>query len=591
LPKQGVSKSDLIKISHSIQNVFVSFALCKKNSPQFILFAPHCARRHYQALRMSLTKTKPLLSLRNAGFLLGDHVVFEDTSWTLRKNEQWAILGPNNSGKSLFADGLRGLFPVAQGELQYHFRPCLGLSAEESIAHVSFEERKLNIHDTVVQSRWNSIEDEGALRVRDYLSYERVMDINPFEVTDRHEKVRPQFEKRMRRAVRLLQVGSFLDRTLMSLSNGETQRVQLARTLAHSMRLLILDEPFAGLDARTRAHVHHMLERLMGGGLPVVLITTRPEDLPRHVSHVLCINDCRIVAAGARKELLSDPKISSLLLNHRPLTAKVRSGRHRNAQSRPPRQTLPWAFSKSGKRQRPKRGLFNQGNELVRMENVTVRYGRATILRCINWTINNGESWALLGANGSGKTALLSLILRDNPQVYGNNIRLFGQTTGEGESIWELKGLIGWVSPELHLYLDGNLSCVETVLSGLSGTMGLYESPSATQRRLAWRWLAWLNLAEQANQEFFTLSAGLQRMVLLARALVRQPRLLILDEPCQGLDASHRQVFIEAVDLLIRSVKLTTVFVTHRLDEIPPSIRRVLHLKSGRAREAPLEPR
>src|SRR5262249_21775281 len=109
---------------------------------------------------MSLTKSKPLVSLRNVGFLLGDQLVFENTSWCLCKNEQWAILGTNNSGKSLFADGLRGLLPVAQGELQYHFRPFPGLSAEESIAHVSFEERKLNIHDTVVQSRWNSIEDE-----------------------------------------------------------------------------------------------------------------------------------------------------------------------------------------------------------------------------------------------------------------------------------------------------------------------------------------------------------------------------------------------------------------------------------------------
>ena len=250
-------------------------------------------------------EAQPFLSLLDAAFRLGDRLVFEHTSWTFQRSEHWAILGTNGSGKSLLADALRGRLPLVQGELRYHFHPPPGLTPEEAISHVSFEDRKAEVHDTVVQSRWNSLEEESASLVRDFLSYERVMDINPFEVTARHRQARPQFERRMRRAVALLQVAPFLDRTLLSLSNGERQRVQLARALSHPMRLLILDEPFAGLDAATRAHFHAVLERLMATPLRVLLIATRIEDLPRHITHVLCVAQCRVVAAGPRADILS----------------------------------------------------------------------------------------------------------------------------------------------------------------------------------------------------------------------------------------------------------------------------------------------
>ena len=538
-------------------------------------------------------RPQPFLSVRNGAFRLGDRIVFEHTTWVFHRHEHWAIIGANGSGKTLLAEALRGGLPLVRGELLYHFRPPRGLTHEEAIGHVSFEDRKAEVHDTVVQSRWNSLEEEGALLVRDFLSYERVMEINPFEVSRRDGQARSEFVRRMRRAVGLLQVAPLLDRGLISLSNGERQRVQLARALSHPMRLLILDEPFAGLDAATRGHFHALLERLMDTPLRVLLITTRVEDLPRHVTHVLCVAQCRVVAAGPRGAILSLPRVKRLFATGMGGTwGGVRSGRAGGKQSGDISGKLlrrgAWAGccgqecprSGTGGSKGRRGAQDSPAIELVRLRKVTVRYGNTVILRNINWTIRAGESWALLGPNGSGKTTLLSLILGDNPQVYTNDVVVFGRQRGDGESVWDIKKHIGWVSPELHLHFNDGATCFEVVGSGFFDTVGLYQPLSARQRSAARSWLGRFQLLEVADDPLYSLSAGLQRMVLLARALVKNPRLLILDEPCHGLDSAHRNLFVQAVDGLIRAGTATVAYVTHQHDEIPTSINRVLRLRN-----------
>ena len=190
--------------------------------------------------------SKPFLSLNQATFRLGDRLVFEQTNWRIHRGEQWGIIGPNGSGKSILADGLRGRLPLVKGELRYHFRPPPNLSHEEAIGQVAFEDRKTELDGAVVQSRWTSFEEETALTVSHFLSYQRVMEVNPFEVGARHGIARQHFERRLRRALELFQIRGFLPRRLLSLSNGERQRVQLARALAQPLRLLILDEPYLG---------------------------------------------------------------------------------------------------------------------------------------------------------------------------------------------------------------------------------------------------------------------------------------------------------------------------------------------------------
>ncbi len=510
-------------------------------------------------LRVSPNPKRKFLSLQEATFRLGDNLIFAGTSWTFRSDEHWALIGPNGSGKSLLADALRGRLPLVHGELAYHFRPPPGLAREQAISHVAFETKKAACHDTAAQVRWSSLEEEG-VRVRDFLSYDRVLEVNPFEVTDRHAVARRAFETRRRKAIELMGLEPFLDRTVLSLSNGENQRLELARALCRPMRLLILDEPFAGLDATGRKRFAAALERLGHGPVRVLLITARPEDLPGFITHVGRVNRCRLEASGPRAQIL--PRFRA------------------SAQSRAIRRLQVSTLRKVPAPPHPRSGA----RILIELRNATVRYGEAVILKGVSWRVSEGESWALLGPNGSGKSTLLSLIQGDHPQAYANDVVVFGRARGDGESIWHAKRRFGSVSPELHLHFPDNQTCLNAVASGFLDMLAVYEKLPASRWATARSWLDRLGLGAFADSPFSALSAGLQRMVLLARALVKSPPLLILDEPCQGLDLHHCRLFISAVDRLIRHRTATVIYVTHRPDEIPTSITRVLRLNHGVAK-------
>jgi molybdate transport system ATP-binding protein len=506
--------------------------------------------------KRATVRGRPFISLQHTSFRLGERLVFEGTNWTLHRDEQWAIIGPNGSGKTVLADALRGRLPVVQGELRYHFRPTKEQSPEDAIGHVAFEDRKSEVHGTVIQSRWTSFEEEESLRVGEFLSFERVMEVNPFEVSVDHRSARVRFESRVRKAIRLLQIEQFVSRNLLTLSNGERQRVQLARALAQPLQLLILDEPYVGLDVSAREHFHLILERLLRTKMRVLLITARTEDLPRHVTHLLRVENCRVADAGSCESVLAAPRGSGKV------GERCRDGRTTQAVT-------------GGAKPSSSEGA---AQSIVELRDVTVRYGAAVILNKLTWTVKAGESWALLGPNGSGKTTLLSLIQGDNPQAYVNDIKVFGKPRS-GESVWHLKSRIGSVSPELQLHFDEAVPVLNAVLSGFSDSIGLFKTPRRQQVLRARRWLSRFGLSEHSSSPLFSLSAGLQRMVLLARALVKDPPLLILDEPCQGLDPAHRDLIVGHVDALVRSGSVSVIYVTHRQEEIPRSIRRVLQLR------------
>jgi molybdate transport system ATP-binding protein len=282
------------------------------------------------------------------------------------------------------------------------------------------------------------------------------------------------------------------------------------------------------------------------------------DELPDGITHVLCVDKCRIIAQGSLSEILKNDKARELLNAKRgektPRVVRFARGK----------------ASRHGK------------DEIIRMENVSVRYGRKRILSDINWSVRRGESWALVGPNGSGKSTLLSLISGDNPKAYNNGISIFGKRRGSGESIWDLKRRTGLVSSELHLHVPVYQTSYETVLSGFTDSFFSLRSARSHQRAAAKQILNKFGLLPFWREPFGSLSEGQQRMVLLARALVKSPELLLLDEPCQGLDAAHQRIFLRFIESVVRESEATIVYVTHVPNEIPRGITNALRLQDGR---------
>lgn len=209
------------------------------------------------------------------------------------------------------------------------------------------------------------------------------------------------------------------------------------------------------------------------------------------------------------------------------------------------------------------------------MRGATVSYGDRVVFENLDWTVRRGERWLLSGPNGSGKTTLLALVIGDHPQAYANDVRIFGRRRGTGDSIWDVKRRIGWVSPELHACMDPCATALETVLSGFTDTPLCHGAPGAARRRAALAALARFGLADAADVPFGSLSAGEGRLALLARAVVKNPPLLVLDEPCQNLDAANRRRFVSFVDrLCAENPAATLLYVTHRADSVPRCIDR-----------------
>jgi molybdate transport system ATP-binding protein len=508
---------------------------------------------------MTMRATKPFLELAGVSLRINDRLAFRNTHWNFARNQNWALVGPNASGKTLLSRALAGELPLAKGEILCGFRAPAGRIPEDCIVLVSFEQQRALAGDAPPAARWFSLEQEAAPSVEQFLSQDSVEEINPFEVRKRSPESSARFDRLRRSVASLLKIESLISRSLPSLSNGEMRKILLAHALLKRPKLLILDDVFTGLDAGFRVHLKSVLERLMARkATRILLIDSRPTGLPRGITHMLFVDRCRVVAQGARGTMMRHPRVQQLLSSTRA----------------PSKRRNPSVFP-HGKRNHVRQ-------KLVRMENVSVQYNGRQVLSGINWTVCRGESWALVGPNGSGKSTLLSLISGDNPQAYANSIYLFGRRRGSGESVWDLKKRIGWVSSELHLHFPEDQTCLETVISGFRESTACYRRPSSQERKAARRTLERFGIGSLHSSCFGSLSTGLQQMILLARSLVKSPDLLLLDEPCQALDLAHRGIFLSMIESLLCGTDITIVYVTHIYEEIPKGLHKVLILRDGR---------
>jgi molybdate transport system ATP-binding protein len=516
---------------------------------------------------LTLNHKNLFISFNNVSLRLNDRIIFPNTNWEFYNDEHWAIIGTNGSGKSILVRALSGQIPVVQGKIVYHFLknrpqarfPNKDTSPRHAISYVCFDKQRqaLARKDRIYQARWHSSESADALSVSDYLSVEHVYNINPFQV----DAWRPDpdlFKSEIEHVIVTLSIQALIKKKMIHLSNGETRKVMLARALLTRPRLLVLENPFTGLDQQNRNQLKTILENLMNDDMRLVIVSSRQDEILPGITHVMMIENQKIITTAPKEEVLEHISIHKIWKNHSSMTFNL---------------TVP---------QKPEmQPDYKGGQVLVEMKEVNISYNGVPVLRNIDWKIKKGEHWALMGPNGSGKTTLLSLILGDNPQAYANDITLFGKRKGTGENIWEIKQKIGFVSSELHIHFPPNISGFDAVCSGFFDSVGLYRRCSQEQQQIAKLWMENLGLLDYKETLFDKLSHGLQRLLLIARALVKQPLLLIMDEPCQGLDQDNRQHVLNLVDSIGNRLDTTVIFVTHDIDELPGIITNKLTLSQS----------
>lgn len=502
--------------------------------------------------RRQTTLPTPSAGLTATGLSVqsGRTAILRDITFSLAPGESMAITGTAGSGKTTLGRILAGQQLPTSGRLTVapNLRRLMIQQQDHFFALAGQR-------STYYGQRYENQGMDDCPTVREYLS-----------------KTAADTSERIDAVLKEMEIEQIADRKLLQLSNGERKRTQLAEALLQQPDLLVLDQPFTGLDTRSRGKLALQLRRQMENGICLIVICD-PESIPDCIHWILELDHGQVRQFTARERYI--PRADAAPAEN-------------DEADDPLFEFLP-----------PPDESFS---EIVSMRNVCVQLNGKQILDGITWQIKPGEQWALQGPNGAGKSTLLSLITADNPQGYTNDLILFDRQRGSGESIWDIKRRIGFVSPELHLYflrgsgifntipgLDAtahevydSLTCMEVITSGFQDEIGFSSPADDHQLRIARTWLSILKLEHLRERLFIHASLGEQRALLLARALVKSPSLLILDEPCQGMDSGQIKRFVHLLDRICIRLHTTMIYVTHREEEIPPCVARRFVLQNGR---------
>jgi len=464
-----------------------------------------------------------LIELKNVTVRVRDKHILQNTSWQIRIHENWVVLGPNGSGKTSLVQSLIDEYTIVAGSLI----KSPALTSPRSIGYVSFEQQQ-------------SLYDHGEMRKRSHetFSSEEVLGIN------HSSKENPEIQK----ILRTVQIEDLLQKNMSYLSTGETRRVLIGRALCKKPELLILDEPFEGLDPDGRLSFEKLIDSIIKHHeTSIILVTHRLGHIPKGMTHVLMLNDNKIHKSCRIEE--ADFAVNAPV-NHR---------------------------TKSSGNKKKSAGL--PGETIVKMENLTVSFSGTEIISDFSWNVKKGENWVITGANGTGKSTILRLIYGDLTQGYGRKLILFGKPKGSGESLWDIRKKIGYISTELHMDYRKNVPAEEVILSGIYDSVGLFHHPSAEEAEKSREWLKFLGLAGRGPSPLQQFSFGEQRLILLARSLIKEPPLLILDEPLQGMDPWNRKKFVNVIETAALAGKTQIILVSHHIEEVPESFDKHLHLE------------
>ncbi|HBJ76613.1 MAG TPA: molybdenum ABC transporter ATP-binding protein [Porphyromonadaceae bacterium] len=459
-------------------------------------------------------------------------------SLEMKEGEHWFVTGGNGEGKTLLVDMISGK-RVLSPSIEYNFPKG---EAYKWIKVVSFCDAyggKVE-EGYYYQQRFNIIDIP-----KDTPKVQEVLDATISPSQEWKGKI-----------VRTLHLEELFLKDMIALSSGELRRLILGKALITSPRLLLLESPFIGLDSEMRRQMTMLLEEIVSSiPIQLILVDSYPKEIPSFITHLVRIEHKGQISKMAIKEglpSLSQPNMQETSLYDLSFLKQ-------------------YILQKGGTQSLPQKNI-------VDMEDINIAFEGRTLFSHFSWHIERGEKWGLVGKNGSGKSTLISLIYADNPRAYSFNLALFGRKRGTGESIWEIKKRIGFVSPELHRGFSLPIKVMDVVSSGFFDTVGLYRKPTSEQEQEAEIWLEIFSLSALKGRRFNTLSSGEQRMVLLCRAFVKNPELLILDEPFHGLDRKNSSIAQSIINYWSLQEDKTLIMVSHYEEDFPTCITHRLNL-------------
>ena len=505
----------------------------------------------------------------------------QPVNFTLSSGEHIAVMGPNGGGKSCLVDLLTGKNLLMQGTLTYDFGPGVKPSAYGNIVQLTFEDALGSVEKPYYfQQRFNSQDREESPLVMTVLKRAlasgsvtasglsadeaRMAGHGLTEEEARSAGAEDDSEFLQNPLIDVFMMRDLLKKRMVLLSSGEMRRYQLFKYLIKKPRVLIVDNPFIGLDAPMRDQLSQFFQCLVDSHeVQIIMVLSMLDSVPSYMTHVVCVEDMQVGPKMTRSEYLSQqPDYGSDVRST--LSAELRQ-----AIVDLPCQA-PADLSEHGTADSPVIDIRSLSLPLPETDRV--------LYNGLCWTVRRGDRWALQGRNGSGKSTLLSLICADHPAAYACDISLFGRQRGTGESIWDIKRHIGFVSPEFHRAYKENRPAIDIVASGLHDSVGLYKRPRPDQVETCLFWMRVFGIEALRDRMFLTLSSGEQRLCLLARAFVKDPALLILDEPLHGLDTYRRHLVRDVIGQFCQRPDKTLIMVTHYVEELPGNITQCLTL-------------
>jgi len=475
--------------------------------------------------------SQPVVQITNLTLKYQHKPVLQDLNWTINRNENWLLCGESGSGKTSLAKAIAGL-AHSYGNIQLDFDPQSNLPAMVYYVANWFQFKDLEGQSNFYyQQRYNKQSTETTASVKAELE----------SFGKKHNLLFNEAE----RILAALGFSGLINATLIQLSSGEHKKLQLVKAIWLRPQLLILDLPYNGLDVLSRQNLNTLLEEITETGTQLILISNETE-LP------VCIDRMAMIKAGKLVEIATNERSwNEIEVNSKAVPAFLTEA-----------------------------VVAPSSPEIIKMIDVNISYGEKKVLKNINWEVKAGEKWVLHGHNGSGKSTLLSLICGDHPQAYANNFHLFGNKRGSGESIWEIKERIGLISPELHWYFDPSATVWQSIVSGFYDSSGLFCDPGYSKKMQTDELISYFGLDEYKDTLMNELPLGKQRLALLARTIVKNPEILILDEPCQGLDQQQTTHFNKLVDELCKN-GTTLIYVGHFEAQIPGCIEKRILLENG----------